>query len=294
MRLTRPVLALSSLFRGVAIVCGALAPALALSVAPAAMAAEGNGGGNNGSTITVTGAGDAKGRPTLVEMSAVVSGEAELAADAVVKFKDTRRRAVKAIEDLKIPSLAIESKGFTLNQGMDPNQQQMMMRGQMPTTAKQRVQVTEPLRLVIKGVDKMSDEELMNTVLKVIDAGRDAGLTVGGAMPQNYYQMQMMMQRGDAQGMASFKIENAVDLREKAYAKAIDDARAKAERLARLAGVKLGKVTSVQDGVVQAPQAQVVYVYGQQQQAGAEAELTSPVAGDITLNVRLTIQFAIE
>ncbi len=262
---------------------------LALLLAPVAHAA-----GEQGSGITVTGSGEAKARPTSVEMSAIVTGEAELAADAVVKFKDSRRRAVKAIEELKIPSLSIESKGFTLNQGMDPNAQQMMMRGMAPSTSKQRVQVTEPLRLVIKGVDKMSDEELMNTVLKVIDAGRDAGLTVGGAMPQNYYQMQMMMQRGDAQGMASFKIENAVDLREKAYAKAIDDARAKAERLARLAGVKLGKVTSVQDGVVQAPQAQVVYVYGQQQQAGAEAELTSPVAGDITLNVRLTIQFAIE
>jgi uncharacterized protein YggE len=291
MRLSRLVLAFSSLFRGVAIVCGALAPALALSVAPAAHAAEGNG---NGSTITVTGSGDAKGRPTIVEMSAVVSGEAELAADAVVKFKDTRRRAVKAIEALKIPSLAIESKGFTLNQGMDANQQQMMMRGQMPTAAKQRVQVTEPLRLVIKDVDKMSDEDLMNTVLKVIDAGRDAGLTVGAAMPQNYYQMQMMMQRGDAQGMASFKIADPAALREQAYAKAIENARTKAERLAKLAGVKLGRVTSVQDGVVQAPQAQVVYVYGQQQQAGGEAELTSPVAGDITMNVRLTIQFAIE
>ena len=262
---------------------------LALLLAPVAGAADGDG-----STITVIGSGEAKGRPTSVEMSGIVTGEAELAADAEVKFKDTRRRAVKAIEELKIPSLTIESKGFTLNQGMDPNAQQMMMRGMAPSTSKQRVQVTEPLRLVIKGVDKMNDEDLMNTVLKVIDAGRDAGLTVGGPMPQNYYQMQMMMQQGNAPGMASFKISDPAALREEAYAKAIENARSKAERLARLAGVKLGRVRSVQDSVVQAPQAQVVYVYGNQTQQTGENELASPVAGDITMNVRLTVQFAIE
>jgi uncharacterized protein YggE len=64
--------------------------------------------------------------------------------------------------------------------------------------------------------------------------------------------------------------------------------------LARLAKVKLGRVTSVRDSVVQAPQAQVVYVYGTQQQQSGEAELSSPVAGDITLNVSLSVQFAIE
>jgi uncharacterized protein YggE len=268
-----------------AFVCAALA--LLVSAPSPALAADGPG-----STITVIGSGEAKARPTAVEMSAVVTGEAELAADAVVKYRDTRRRAVKAIEDLKIPTLSIESRGFTLNQGIDASQQQMMMRGQMPTTSKQRVQVTEPLRLIVRDVDKMKDEELMGVVLKVIDAGRDAGLTVGPAQPQNYYQMQIMMQRGDnsGQGMASFKIDDPAALREQAYAKAIDNARDKAQRLAALAGVKLGRVTSVQDGPI--PQAGQVIYAGMPQQS--EAELTSPVAGDITLNVRLTVQFAIQ
>jgi uncharacterized protein YggE len=272
--------------------------ALVLLGVPLARAADNDTNGssnaaNANSTITVTGSGDAKARPTIVEMTAVVSGEAELAADAVVKYKDSRRRAVKALEDLKIPSLAIESKGFTLNQGIDSNQQQMMMmRGQMPTTSKQRVQVTEPLRLVIKGVDKMKDEDLMGVVLKVIDAGRDAGLTVGPGAP-NYYQMQMMMQRGDnsGAGMASFKIAEPAALREQAYAKAIENARAKAQSLAQLAGVKLGRVTSVQEGGTP-PQAGVVYYAGMPQVQ--EGELSSQVAGDITMNVRLTVQFAIQ
>jgi uncharacterized protein YggE len=269
-----------------------VAAAVCFFVAVPGAAAAGAEGGN-GRAITVTGAGEAKARPNVVEMNAVVSGEAELAADAVVKYKDSRRRAVKAIEDLKIPSLAIESKGYTLSQGIDPNQQQMMMRGQMMTTSKQRVQVTEPFRVVIRDIDRMKDDDVMSAVLKVIDAGRDAGLTIGPPGPQNYYQMQIMMQRGDTSGpgLASFKITDPATLREKAYEKAIASARDKAQRLATLAGVKLGPVTSVQDGPAAVQPGQVVYA-GMPQ--APEAEVTSPVAGDITMNVRLTVQFAIE
>ena len=268
---------------------------LASLVAPALLGAErAFGADGNPASITVTGAGDAKGRPDVVEMTAMVSGEAELAADAMVKYRDTKRRAVKAIEDLKIPSLAIESRGFSLNQGIDPNQQQMMMRGMAPTSTKQRVQVSEAMRIVLRDLDKLKDDEVMGIVLKVIDAGKDAGLVIGPGAPQNSYQYQMMMQRGgDAMGMATFKVTDPSRVREAAYAKAIQSARAKAERLAALSGVKLGRVLSVQDNVVQTPTAQVVYVYSQQQQQGAEAELTSSLAGDIPLNVRLTVQFAI-
>src|SRR4051812_35416562 len=58
---------------------------LAVPGAAPARAAGAEGGG--GRAITVTGSGEAKARPTVVEMNAVVSGEAELAADAVVKYK---------------------------------------------------------------------------------------------------------------------------------------------------------------------------------------------------------------
>jgi hypothetical protein len=170
----------------------------------------------------------------------------------------------------------------------------MMMRGMAPTSTKQRVQVSESMRIVLRGVDKLKDDELMGMVLKVIDAGKDAGLVIGAGAPQNSYQYQMMMQRGEGgAGMATFKVTDPAKAREEAYAKAIQGARAKAERLAALSGVKLGRVLSVQDNVVQTQTAQVVYVYGTQQQAAAEGELTSSVAGDIPLNVRLTVQFSI-
>jgi hypothetical protein len=50
-------------------------------------------------------------------------------------------------------------------------------------------------------------------------------------------------------------------------------------------------VTSVQDGPPAIQAGQVVYA-GMPQVP--EAEVSSPVAGDITMSVRLTVQFAIE
>ena len=45
--------------------------------------------------------------------------------------------------------------------------------------------------------------------------------------------------------MATFKITNVDQLKEQAYAKAVQDAKTQAEKLARLTGVKLGKVISI-------------------------------------------------
>ncbi len=119
-----------------------------------------------------------------------------------------------------------------------------MMQGNAAGPSKQQVQVAEQLKIVLSGLDKLKDEELMETVLKVIDTGRDAGLVIGRA-PRNYYEMQMMYNSG-AQGgaLVTFLLADADALREQAYKAAMADARGRAERLANLAGVKLGKIVA--------------------------------------------------
>ena len=270
-----------------------------VAVVAAAPAAGAGAGAPKGDTkgITVTGMGQAKGKPVLVEFTAAASGEGELASDAIVKHRDTKRRGLKAIEDLKVPGLTVESKGFAINQAMDPSAQQMMMRGQTPTNTKQMVQVTEQLRIVIRDVDKLKDEDVVNTVLKVLDTARDGGLVVGTGSPSNYMQMQIMMQTGQTPGLVSFKIPDAAPLRAQAYQKAMEDARAKAQRLAELSGGKLGRVVAVQEGAAGVPQQNqmMAMIYGMMQQQGQpEGELTSNAFGDITLSVNLSVQFALE
>ena len=284
----------------VALACAAtgaaprVAPAAENSPAPAAAAAR---------TITVAGTGQAKAKPTQVEFSATVSAEAELASDAIVKHRDTKRRALKAIEGLKLPALATKSKGFSVSQATDPNAQQMMMRGQTPTNTKQQVQVSEQMDLVLKDADKLPDEELMNTVLKILDTARDAGLVVGPGGPKSYQQMMIMAQMGQSGGgLVTFTVPEtaAAAVRAQAYQRGMDDAKAKAQRLAELAGAKLGRIVSVQDqgaaGSADGNPAAMMYRAMMNEMAKPEAgsELSSNVFGEIPLTVTLSVQFAIE
>jgi uncharacterized protein YggE len=275
--------------------CGLAIIACAIAIAPDARAQN-----TSDPAIAVVGVGTARGKPSVVEISATVTGEGELANDASVKYRDARKKATEAIEALKNPSVVLESKGFTVNQAVDPNMQMRMMQGMASDTGKQKVAVTEQLRIVLKDADKLELPALMETVLKLIDVGRDNGLTIGpGNM--NYYQYQMMMQGGGGgMAMISFKIPDASALREEAYKNAVKDARAKAERLAELTGVKLGRILSVQDQDAPAssrndPTSAYYAMITGMAQAGKEQEvgIASSVFGDIPLNVRLTVQFEI-
>jgi uncharacterized protein YggE len=252
--------------------------------------------GDSPSGITVTGSGTVKSKPTEVEIGAMVSGEAEITNDAMVKYRDAKKRALAAIEGLKLPNLAVESNGVSVSQALDPNAQQMMMQGRAGNVGKPKVQTSESLKITIKSIDANATDKLMDTVMKVIDTGRDAGLQIGPPVPTNYYQMQQMMNSGQGQTMLQFKIGDPSAQKDKAYKMAMDDAKAKAQRLAELAGVKLGKIISVQDSVpVKSDNSNMMammYGYGGGVQTDP-SDLTSQMLADISLKVTLTVQFEI-
>jgi uncharacterized protein YggE len=275
------------LFRGTGAVLTAL---LLISAAPLRAA-------DNTDGITVIGNGEAKSRPTQVEISGLVAGDAELAADAIVKYRDAKKHAVDALNNLKLPSLSIESQGFTVNQAIDQNMQMQMMRGMNPgANAKAKVQVAEQLRLVLKDLDKIENEKLMDTLLKVLDTAKDNGLVVGPGLPQNYYQMQMAVQQGRGTSMITFKLPDPKELRDAAYKDAMENAKTRAQRLADLSGVKLGKILSIREGVVGgSPNVNISYdPYGNQLRAPTEGtDLTSQMFTEIPMKVALTVQFEI-
>jgi uncharacterized protein YggE len=96
--------------------------------------------------------------------------------------------------------------------------------------------------------------------------------------------------------MISFKIPDASALREEAYKLAVADARAKAAKLADLAGVKLGRILAVQDQDVVSkndPSNFYAMIYGMRMQQEPDERLSSNVFGDIPLTVRLSVQFEI-
>jgi uncharacterized protein YggE len=273
-------------------ICG-----LAAMVLACALAARGEEG------ITVAGVGTEKAKPTVVEIHATVSGDAELTADAMVKYRDAKRRAIEKLEGLKIAALKIESSGFAVNAAIDANQQMRMMQGMgAGESPKQKVQVTEQLKLVIKDVDKLDLDGMMQTILKVIDTGKDAGLIIGPPPATNYYQMQIQAQTGAS--LMAFKLPSASVLREKAYKTAMEDARQKAAKLAELSGLKLGRILSVSEGGAPSnssnnmDRAQIMMmmygVYGATASAPDENELSNAMFSDVSLSVRLTVHFEIQ
>jgi uncharacterized protein YggE len=237
--------------------------------------------------ITVSGSARVTAKPTTVEIPCVVSGDAELTADAIVKYRDARKRAVAAIEGLKIPGLSIDSNGYSVRDFVDSAaQQQAMMRGQAVVNNKQKVSVTEQIRIVIKDIDKMEQSALMDTMLKVLDTARDSGLTLGDGSVRNYNQYPPP----PSPSLVNFKITDTSAMREQGYKEAIEDAKNKAQKLADLSGVKLGKILSVRDANQTRRSGS-----GDEgaQPAPSQNELVSGVFDDIPLNVSLTVQFEI-
>ena len=98
------------------------------------------------------------------------------------------------------------------------------------------------MRIVLAHADKLGADELMDKLLKILDVAKDAGFQIGSAQATNYYEAMIRAQEGDTGNSAtvSFRLPDPAPLRDKAYQAAIDDAKAKAKKLAELAGGKAG------------------------------------------------------
>ncbi|MBX3442205.1 MAG: SIMPL domain-containing protein [Planctomyces sp.] len=243
--------------------------------------------------ILVAGRGEAKSKPNVVELSGTVTGEAELASDAITKYRDNRQRAVDAVENLKIENLSIEGGGVAINSSLSAAAMQAMAQGMPATgTGNNRLQVSEPLKIRIEGVDKLTTEELLETLVRIVDAGKDAGVAIGPQVEYNPYVYNP--RQGQASSLATFRMSDISELRQQAYEGAIKDARTQAERLAKLSGVTLGRVTSVREGTQQnQTQMNVMYYYGAQSASEPDAYSTGKLE-QITVSVVLQVEFAIE
>jgi uncharacterized protein YggE len=252
--------------------------------------------------ISVEGIATVKAKPTEVLIAGSISGEGELANDASVKYHDSKKKALAAIDALKNPDLSVKSDGPEVHEAVDPAQQQRIMQGQgAGETPKVRVNISERLELTLKNADKLENDKLLETVLKLIDASRDAGIIIGPPPATNYYQMQMQAQNGGADSLVQYKIPDTTDLRNQATKQAIDDARAKAQQIADLSGVKLGKVLSVHDEATAPVQQQQTWnpwmgmmTGGGDEDHTSDKEATSTSFGEIPVTVRLQVQFEIE
>jgi uncharacterized protein YggE len=179
--------------------------------------------------ITVTASGSASVKPDVAEVHASVSGTAAMAGDALRKFQDNRRRAIEAIKKLKLENLTVDGGGVSMSSAsQNANRMAMMFGGNQNAATPGHVTVTEKLVLRLSSVDRLKEGEPAKAVTTIIDAAKDAGLTIGGSGMQS-----------DLVRFRSTKLE---ETRKAAVESAMQSARRKAETLAALSKAKITRI----------------------------------------------------
>jgi uncharacterized protein len=253
--------------------------------------------------INVNALGEIRVKPDVIELKVRVSANAELTDDALVKHRDAKQAIIKAYEKLKLENLKIDEQSLAVRTGNAKEMMQAMMQGMAAPNSGQRmaIDVSSMLRVRLSGISKMSDEEALKLVGKLLDTAQDSGGRLGPTdeeiQMQRYYGMRNMNMP-----MVRFIVTGADKIREETYQKAVADAKARAERLATLHSVKLGNVTAIQETFVsgELPSAaanQYPYYYYQPQTNDSSEDTRGEVPSDtlsgIPFQVRLNVRFAI-
>jgi len=201
--------------------------------------------------LTVVGKATIGAKPNLAEVDLDVSASAELTGDAIVKFRDSKKRVRDAFAALKLANVAVEERGLLVDQkGAMMNPYFFDYNQNMKT--KTEVQLSR--KLVVKATDigAMDEEAVLQLVGRLLDVAQDAGARVGPPANMNFYYYRYGMNPNS--GLVRFVLEDFDKVQEQAYEKAVADARIRADRLARLSGLELGPVVAVRELVAPADQ----------------------------------------
>jgi len=204
--------------------------------------------------ISVSGTGEASGAPDLALVELGVSAEGKTVKEA----RDTAATAMNDVLDALKGDDVAEKDVQTRQFRIEPEYQ-------YPDGKQELIgfRVTNIVEAKVRDLDRVG--EVIDDVAKA-----------GGDIVQ-------------IQGL-SFTIEKPEDLRAQARQEAMADARARAEGLAELAGVKLGKPISVTESAVAPPTA--FREAAPMGQGGGEA--TPIQAGELEVSVTVDVLFAIE
>lgn len=261
---------------------GAVLPAGAQFFGPggAGMAAGGNIEG-----FTVTGKGSVAAKPNRMEIELEVSAASELTADAIVKYRDTKRRLQEAFTALKLANVTVEERGLLVDQ--KGNQSSRYFFDYTPNRRnKAEVQLTRKLVVNCTDIRKLDEDALLQLVAKLLDVAQDAGGKVmGGQQDFDYYYYYGRFNRSN--GLVKFILDDFDKLEDEAYGKAIADAETRAKRLAKLSRVKLGPVKAVREATTpgQAEMGQA------QEEEHAKKRLESSRFQEIPVKVELVVRF---
>ena len=206
--------------------------------------------------ITVTGEGKATGQPDMAVLTLGVSALAPSVADARDQAASAMQKIIDSMKGNGVADRDIQSTQFSIQPEYDYTNGQQKLTGYRVTNI---------------VVAKVRD---INSTSKVLD---DA--VAGG---------------GDLTEVQSidFTIDKPETLQDQAREQAMNDAKAKAQRLAELAGVNLGAPISIQEGSVTPPSPLKNAALGAMPQADQTATPIQP--GELDVDLTVNIVYAIE
>jgi len=250
-----------------------------------------SGGGLDG--VTVIGEAKAEARPDLFEIDLSVSAASELTTDAIVKYRDARQRVLDAFDGLQLENVEVLEEGLAVNRKalqFDPYYGRVMPSNDASRT---EVELSRTLVVRVTGIREMEDEAILQLIGRLLDVAQDAGATIGAGSQtpvRNIYGANT-----GQNALVRFKLADPEPLRDQAYERAIADARARAERLAKLGGFELGPVVGIRELEPLEQKSRgptIIYNYGTMEDED-DNDLQRPRLEPIPLEVRLEARFAI-
>jgi uncharacterized protein YggE len=191
--------------------------------------------------VTVTGFGKASGAPNVARANIGVETRAS-AADQAMRDANTRvQEVIAALKRLGIPDADLRTQGLSLNFEREEQPPHPLAEGAAPAGAARVAprpgkEAAPPAPEPASG--PRGSYRAANTLEVTIRDLARAGEVLGAASAAGANLMFGL----------EFDIENRAPLEAQARQKAVEDARARAEGLAQLSGVRLGRVLSITDG----------------------------------------------
>ncbi len=229
-----------------------------------------------------------------------LTGMAEEAKEARVKFKEKVDKVLAALKGIGVAEGDLAAHEPCLLSGTgDANAiAQAMMRGGRGEQATGLVSIVGVIEVRALGTEEAS---VFDRAAAVLDAVIEAGADNVSPEARQYYSGGSVESNGPAAPLVVFVAADVAALREEAFAKAVDAARAEASLLATKAGVKVGRVTGAEEVDADWGSSQDPLVAEMAEAVRLSAEgpwrIEPDAAGarpTVSLAVRVRVEFAIE
>lgn len=209
---------------------------------------------NKNDLFTSTGTGKATAMPDIASVSIGVTQKATTVEQAQEKMNQASKKITDAIKALGIEDKYIDTTNYNVNPDYDYSYGQRVS----------GYTATQNMEIKIKDVEKIN---------KVVDAATKQGANIVGNI--NF----------------TFSDDLQKKLEEKARIQAVEDAKAKAQSLAKVSGIKLGRLINVDESSYEPLRAYAPIGYGEAKMDLQSATPSNITPGEGTVNITVTLSY---